>query len=65
MADKLTCDEWIKTWIMENNCLGLSSVDMNSKYIYKASQLRKGYDWIKLYNNILDEKITYLIKVIQ
>ena len=31
MNDKITCDEWIKTWIMENNCLGLSSVDMNSE----------------------------------
>ena len=42
MDDTLTCDEWIKTWIMENNCLGLSSIYMNRISSYKKSQLRGG-----------------------
>ena len=51
-----------KTWMMENNCLGLSSIYIwIVKPVIKRNKLRKGNDWIKLYNNRLGDKITYLM----
>ena len=34
MPDRITGHEWIKTYMLENDCLGFCPRDMNSEAIY-------------------------------
>ena len=41
MPDRITCDEWIKNWILEDNFLYLSSIDINSEASYQTWSIEK------------------------
>ena len=36
MPDRITGDEWIQILMLENDCLGFSSIDIDSEAIYQA-----------------------------
>ena len=46
MIDITVCDVCIRTWIMENNCQGLSSVYKNGESSYQLLSIIKG-KWLK------------------
>ena len=45
MPDKLTCDEWIKNWMLENNFFGFSSIDTNSEASYQKWSIEES-EWL-------------------
>ena len=45
IPDRITCDEWIKKWMLENNYLGFSSIDMNSEASYQWWSINK-WEWL-------------------
>ena len=46
-SDIIICDEWIRTWMLENKCLGLSSIDMNIEDSYQLWSINK-WGWLNI-----------------
>ena len=61
IPDKINCDKWIRPCMLENNWQGFSSMYTNSEAIYQLWSIKKQKGLKQWYNNILDDKITYLI----
>ena len=61
MPDKITCDECIKPRMLEITALDYFQYMWILKPVIKRDQLINVNDWIKRYNNRLDEKIAYLM----
>ena len=51
MPDRIIVSQWIKTLMLENICLGLSSIDMNCEAIYQT--------WSMVKLELLNEVIKY------
>ena len=61
LPDRITGDEWIKTWILKMTAFVYIQYIWIEKPVIKCDQLRDGKYWRKWYNNRLDQLITFLI----